>query len=153
MATFKRCSNCHQLFTGKECPVCRAKMAAAYQKRRLCMNESTRRYHSRVWQRCRKAVILKYSGYDVWLLGIGIWEKCDPAYVHHIAERDAAPDRFFDEDNLIPVEHASHEEIHVWYNNGRRNEALVRIQKGKEVYEKRFGHEYRRRSETSAHPP
>mgnify|MGYP003591189843 CR=1 FL=1 len=86
MATFKRCSNCHQLFTGKECPVCRAKMAAAYQKRRLCMNESTRRYHSRVWQRCRKAVILKYSGYDVWLLGIGIWEKCDPAYVHHIVE-------------------------------------------------------------------
>ena len=136
MATFKRCSNCHQLFTGKECPVCRAKMAAAYQKRRLCMNESTRRYHSRVWQRCRKAVILKYSGYDVWLLGIGIWEKCDPAYVHHIAERATAPDRFFDEDNLIPVGHA-----------------LVRIQKGKEVYEERFGHEYRRRSETSAHPP
>lgn len=37
---------------------------------------------------------------------------------------------------MIPVGHASHEEIHVWYNNGRRNEALVRIQKGKEVYEK-----------------
>ena len=111
MATFKRCSNCHQLFTGKECPVCRAKMAAAYQKRRLCMNESTKRYHSR------------------------------------------APDRFLDEDNLIPVGHASHEEIHAWYNNGRRKEALARIQKGKEVYEERFEHEYRRRSETSAHPP
>ena len=142
MATFKRCGNCHQLYNGKQCPHCTSRMEAAYQKRRLRENKNIRRYHTRVWQRCRREVIMKYAGYDVWLLAIGIWQKCEPAYIHHIVERDERPDLFLDTDNLIPVSHASHEEIHAWYDGGRRQEALARIALGKEAYKKRFGDEH-----------
>lgn len=142
MVTFKRCNHCHKLYTGKTCPACSAKVAAAYQKKKLRENENSRRYHTRVWQRCRTNVIMKYMGYDVWLLAIGVWETCRPAYIHHILERDERPDLFLDEDNLIPVSHASHEEIHAWYNNGRREEAIERIQKGREAFAKRFNDEH-----------
>lgn len=141
MAIFRRCNHCHKLYEGKSCPVCQAKVAAAYQKKKLRENENARRYHSRVWQRCRMNVIMKYMGYDIWLVAIGVWEKCNPAYIHHIRERDERPDLFLDEDNLVPVGHASHEEIHAWYNNGRRQEAIARIQKGREAFEKRFSNE------------
>lgn len=142
MAIFKRCNHCHRLYEGKNCPECTAKMNTAYQRKRLKENEGLKKYHTRVWGRCRRTIIMKYLGYDIWLLSMGIWEKCNPAYIHHIQERDKRPDLFLDEDNLIPVSHASHEEIHAWYNSGREEEAIKRIEQGKEVFRKRFNDEY-----------
>lgn len=71
-------------------------------------------------------------------MGVGIVRACKPAYIHHIIERDENPDLFLDVDNLIPVSHASHEEIHKWYDGGKREEAIARIEKGKEEFTRRF---------------
>lgn len=144
MAIYRRCNQCHQLYTGKDCPQCKPRREAAYQRRKLKENEHLKLYHSRVWRRCRDTVIMKYYGFDVWLLGEGIWKVCKPAYIHHILERDERPDLFLELDNLIPVTHASHEEIHSWYDAGRREEAINRINDGREAFFKRFGNEHRR---------
>lgn len=143
MAIYKRCSHCHRLYTGKECPECKPEREKAYQRRRLKENDRLKLYHSRVWRRCRDTVIMRYFGYDVWLLGIGIWHVCDPAYIHHILERDERPDLLLDIDNLIPVTHASHEEIHGLYSTGHKEQAIQRINDGKEAFLKRFGDEHR----------
>ena len=138
MAIFKRCNRCHELYEGERCQKCHTKISVAYQRRKLRENENLKRYHSRVWQRCRQEVINKYLGYDIWLMGEGIVRACKPAYIHHIVERDENPDLFLDVDNLIPVSHASHEEIHKWYDGGKREEAIARIEKGKAEFERKF---------------
>ncbi len=137
MPIFRRCNNCHQLYEGRKCPECSKKKALQYAKRRAERNEATKLYGHRRWKNCRKNVLLKYLGYDIWLLAVGQLYKCEAPIVHHIKERDEAPDLIYDIDNLITVSRESHEEIHRMYQTDKAA-ALERIQKGIEEFERRF---------------
>ena len=90
MGIFKRCNSCHELYQGKYCPSCRPKQQKASQRSKLDNNKNTRVYHSRLWEKCRRNVIVRDMGYDIWLLGIGQVYKCQRPHVHHIKERDEA---------------------------------------------------------------
>jgi len=138
MAIFKRCNTCHELYQGKYCPTCRPKQQKAYQRKTLDKNKNTRLYHTRLWERCRKNAIIRDMGYDIWLLGIGQVYQCLHPFVHHIKERDEAPDLIFDIDNLITVTKESHEEIHRLYLIDKE-EALERIRKGQQEFRRLFG--------------
>lgn len=140
MAIFKRCNTCHQLFAGKRCPTCAAKYAAAHAAKRQRENPARKLYGSWLWRRCRQNVIARDFGFDIWLLGIGQLHKCKRPVVHHIKERDEAPDLIYDIDNLITVTKESHEEIHRLYAVAK-DEALERIRKGKAELKRRFGDE------------
>ena len=138
MAIFKRCNICHDIYEGKYCPVCRPKQQKAAQRKVLENNKHTRAYHSRLWQKCRRNVIVRDLGYDIWLLGIGQVHKCARPHVHHIKERDEAPELFYSIDNLITVTKKSHEEIHRLYLIDKE-EALARIRKGQQELRRLFG--------------
>jgi len=138
MATYRRCNSCHELYQGKSCPECTRKRARANQRNAIDRNANLRIYHSRLWRRCRENVLMKYTGIDIWLLGIGIQRKCDRPQVHHIIERDEAPELAYDIDNLITVTKESHEEIHAAYLVDKQG-ALERIRAGKENYQRLFG--------------
>ena len=137
MAIFKRCPGCHELYQGKSCPVCRPKQQKAAQRKVLENNENARAYHSRLWRKCRQNVIVRDMGYDIWLLGAGQVYRCWYPVVHHIKERDEAPDLIYDLDNLITVTKESHEEIHRLYLVDKEA-ALERIRKGKEEFKRLF---------------
>lgn len=78
-------------------------------------------------------------GYDIWLLGIGIWHLIEDENmtVHHIVEREENPDLIFRLDNLITVSRDSHAEIHSLYNKGGKykEEAIERIKEGIKRFE------------------
>ncbi len=141
MAIFKRCSSCHQLYEGKRCPTCSAKYAAAHAAKRQRENPARKLYGSGLWRKCRKNVIIRDLGLDIWLLAVGQVYKCPAPVVHHIRERDEAPDLIFDIDNLITVSKESHEEIHRAYQTDKRA-ALDRIRRGQEELKKRFWDEH-----------
>ena len=130
---FKRCNSCHQLFTGKECPTCAAKR----QKKRLNDVHSRKLYGSHKWRKCRGNAIIRYAGYDIWKMGIGIILQCRHPVVHHILERDEAPELIYNLDNLITCTVDSHVEIHEAF---RRNKhaAIARIRRGIESYKELF---------------
>lgn len=134
MAVSRRCPNCHKTYIGRYCKEC----ANKYSKHRQAKNERLKLYNFSVWQQCRKNVRLKYLDYDIWLLGIGELRKCDGVVVHHIQERDEAPELTFDLDNLITVGTDSHAEIHVMYKTDKEA-ALARIIEGKRKFEEMFG--------------
>lgn len=138
MGIFKRCNSCHELYQGKYCPSCRPKQQKASQRSKLDNNKNTRVYHSRLWEKCRRNVIVRDMGYDIWLLGIGQVYKCQRPHVHHIKERDEAPDLLLDIDNLITVTKESHEEIHRLYLIDKPA-ALERIRKGQQEFRRLFG--------------
>lgn len=137
MAIFKRCNTCHQLYDGYRCPVCTRKFAKKYQTE----NTAKKVYASRLWQKCRKNVRIKYMDYDIWLLGIGVLQRLNNPIIHHIKERDERPDLLFILDNLITVSEKSHGEIHALYRAGgvKKEYALHRIADGIAEFEKRFG--------------
>lgn len=56
--------------------------------------------------------------------------KPDRIIIHHIKERQEAPELLFDIDNLIPVSIESHNDIHAMYKTDKAA-ALERIQRGK----------------------
>jgi hypothetical protein len=141
MAIFKRCNSCHQLYEGQRCPTCSAKYAAAHAAKRQRENPARKLYGSGLWRRCRQNVIARDFGFDIWLLGAGQLHKCKHPVVHHIIERDEAPDLIFDIDNLITVTKESHEEIHRLYLTAK-DEALERIREGRAELKRRFGDEH-----------
>ncbi len=126
---YRRCDNCHQLFTGRNCPNCKKERDRKYRKRLKERHELTRIYHTQLWAKCRRNVIIRYLGYDIWLLGEGVARVPKKIIIHHIAERDEAPELLYDLDNLIPVSEESHREIHQYYETDRQY-ALERIKKG-----------------------
>lgn len=130
----KRCPTCHQLYEGKRCPTCTRK----YQNKRMQKNEARKMYGSRKWEKCRKNVLIKYMGYDIWMLGIGVYSRPARPVVHHIIERDEAPELAYRLDNLITVSIESHAEIHAMYKKDKEA-ALERIQAGIMEFRKRFG--------------
>lgn len=138
MAIFKRCNTCHKLYGGKKCPECSAKYARDHAKKRQDENAARKLYGSGLWRKCRHNVIVRDLGYDIWLLGIGQVYKCNYPHVHHIVERDEAPDLIYDIDNLITVTKESHEEIHRLYLIDKE-EALARIRKGQQEFRRLFG--------------
>jgi len=138
MAIFKRCSNCHQLYNGKKCPDCSARYARNHAKKRQRENENRKLYGSTLWKKCRKNILIKYQGLDIWLLAAGQVHKCSRPQVHHIIERDEAPDLIYDIDNLISVTKESHEEIHRLYLIDKA-EALARIRRGIQEFQRLFG--------------
>lgn len=137
MAIFKRCNNCHQLYTGKKCPECSKKQANANAKKRQAEDEGRKLYGSGLWRKCRQNVIVRDMGYDIWLLGIGQVYRCWYPVVHHIKEREEAPELIYDIDNLITVTKESHEEIHRLYLVDKPA-ALERIRKGREEFQRLF---------------
>ena len=137
MAIFKRCNSCHKLYEGKKCPDCAVRYARNHAAKRQRENRNLKLYGSSLWKKCRRNVILKYLGYDIWLLGIGKLYKCPRPNVHHIKERDEAPELVYDLDNLIVVTKESHEEIHRLYLIDKPA-ALERIRKGKAEFQRLF---------------
>lgn len=138
MTIKRRCNNCHELYEGRQCPKCAKKMAVKSTQRRLAEDEGRKLYSSRLWEKCRKNVRLKYGDYDVWLLGIGIKRVCEKPYVHHIIPREENPALEMNVDNLITVSKKSHEEIHKWYRTDR-TAAIARIKKGIKEYQELYG--------------
>nr|DAG49976.1 MAG TPA: NinG protein [Bacteriophage sp.] len=142
---YRRCPNCHKLYTGDRCPDCAKKFGLALTKRRLREDEGRKLYASKRWRKLRDTIRLHYMDYDVWLLGVGIVRKCAPVVIHHIVERDKNPDLIYDLDNLITVSPESHAEIHSWYKRDRAA-AVARIAAGKEYFRKLMGDGYDRRT-------
>ena len=138
MAIYKRCSNCHQLYTGSRCPACKKKQDHAYYKKKVERDKLVRIYHTRLWEKCRKNIIIKYLGYDIWLLAEGKVVKPDRLIIHHIVERQEAPELMYDIDNLITVSPESHNQIHIYYNTNKAY-ALERIERGKQKFIELFG--------------
>ena len=138
MGIFKRCVSCQKLYTGKKCPDCAARYARNNAKKRQQENENRKLYGSGLWRKCRKNILIKYQGLDIWLLAIGQVYKCGRPQVHHIQERDEAPELIYDIDNLITVTKESHEEIHRLYLIDKKT-ALARIRKGIQEYQRLFG--------------
>ncbi len=135
MGTFKkRCPNCQELYEGRRCPRC----ANAHSKKRQSENEARKLYGSGLWRQCRKNAIIHYLGMDIWQLGAGVEYVCRKPYVHHIVERDEAPELIYRLDNLITVTKDSHEEIHRYYETDKQY-ALERITKGIETFNERYG--------------
>ncbi len=102
------------------------------------MEPGRKLYTSNLWRKCRKNILIKYYGLDIWLLAVGQLHKCDRPLIHHIREREEAPELVYDIDNLIPVTDESHKEIHYLYQTDKAA-ALARIEKGKEEFKKLFG--------------
>lgn len=133
----KRCSNCKGLYTGPKCLECARKRDRAYRRKRLADDNSREVYNKAIWKKCRQNIRVKYNDLDIWLLAEGVILKCDPVYVHHIEELEDNLELMFAEDNLITVSHASHEEIHKYYNTDKAY-ALDRIARGKAAYNALF---------------
>ena len=141
MAIFKRCNTCHDLYQGKTCPRCATRKFRINKRNAIERNARLRLYNTQLWHKCRQNVIARDFGFDIWLLGAGQLHKCRQPVVHHIVERDEAPDLIYDLDNLITVTKESHEEIHRLYAI-KKSDALARIRKGKEEFTRRFGDEH-----------
>ncbi len=138
MPIYKRCSTCHQLFTGPRCPECKKKSDRASYKRRVEKNERLKLYHSRLWEKCRRNIIIKYLGLDIWLLAEGEERVPEKIVIHHIVERDENPDLLYDVDNLVTVSPESHAAIHAMYKTNKPA-ALERIRAGIEKFNELFG--------------
>lgn len=131
---FRRCPTCGQLFQGRNCKACANRISKKRQKE----NEARKIYSSKRWARVREQVRAKYFDYDIWLLAVGQLVKCRRPIVHHIKERDEAPELIYDIDNLVVVSYESHEEIHTAYLEDKPA-ALARIQRGLEEFRRLFG--------------
>lgn len=138
MTIKRRCNNCHELYEGRKCPECSKKFAVRSTQKRVAEDSGRLLYSSRLWEKCRKSVRLRYSDYDIWLLAVGIKRVCAKPYIHHIIPRDEDPDLTFNLDNLITVSKESHEQIHRWYKTDRAA-AMARIQKGIKEYRELYG--------------
>ncbi len=130
---FRRCPTCHQLFEGRQCKAC----ANRTSKKRQEQNEARKLYGSKRWAKIRDAVRAKFFDYDIWLLAVGQLVKCKRPIVHHIKERDEAPELIYDMDNLVVVSYESHEEIHAAYLEDKAA-AVARIARGKEEFRRLF---------------
>ena len=137
MPIYKRCVTCHQLYTGKRCPACKKKQDHAYYEKKKEKDELTKLYHQRLWEKCRKNILIKYLGYDIWLMAEGQIVKPDRIIIHHIKERQEAPELFYDIDNLITVSTESHNDIHYYYNTNKQY-ALERIRRGIDKFNELF---------------
>lgn len=134
MTIFKRCSQCHRLYEGRHCSECAKKRAAKrYQ-------DTEKMYSTYKWQRCRENVIIKYQGMDIWQLAIGNVVICNHPVIHHIVERDEAPELRYRLDNLIPVTSDSHAEIHSYYRTDKQY-ALKRIADGIRKFKEEYGND------------
>lgn len=138
MPIYKRCDSCHQLYTGNRCPACKKKQDKRYRENKKAKYDLSRVYHLRLWEKCRRNILIKYLGYDIWLLAEGQIVKPDRIIVHHIKEREEAPELLFDIDNLITVSPESHADIHAMYKTNKAA-ALERIQRGKDKFSELFG--------------
>ncbi len=137
MPIYKRCSNCHQLYTGSRCPACKKESDRKYYKKRVEKDRLYKIYHTRLWEKCRKNVLLRYFGYDIWELAEGRVIKPDVVVIHHIVERRESPELIYSLDNLITVSPDSHRAIHIYYTTNKAY-ALERIQRGIEKFKELF---------------
>lgn len=138
MTIYRRCPQCHQLFTGKRCEECWKKYSARFNKKARKNDEHMKFYESSAWKKCRRDVRLKYMDYDIWMLAIGELVKCDKPFIHHVIPKKEAPDLIFDIDNLVTVSKESHEQIHYAYEHGSMEAAIARINEGKEKFRRMF---------------
>ena len=138
MPIYKRCVTCHELYTGKRCPQCKKVQYKRYREKKLERDQLMKVYHSRLWEKCRRNILIKYLGYDIWLLAEGQVIKPDRIIIHHIIERNEKPELLYDIDNLITVTTESQNEIHYYYKTNKQY-ALDRIRAGIENFNRLFG--------------
>jgi hypothetical protein len=127
---------------GTKCPLCEQARHKRYNDERRD-KERSRFYNSKEWRIVRQKVIDYYSGVDLWHLGLtGKLKPCANITVHHIYEYSKYPSLALASSNLITVSAQSHNEIHIYYDSGRFEEALEIINNGKALFEKIKNNDY-----------
>lgn len=110
MALYKYCS-CGELinYNSNICNECKKKRNK--DKYEYEQSNYKRLYHTKRWQRLRRNIMAEYN----WLCLVSLSQGkiIEAKILHHIEE--ANEDNFFNRDNLIPLSHAVHEDIHRKY--------------------------------------
>lgn len=82
----------------------------------------------------------KYNGLDIYQLYK--YHRAVPAdTAHHIQPAAEKPERFYSDQNLIPVSRQSHEEIHNRYKHERQADVIKELQRYKHMFEEDGGME------------
>jgi 5-methylcytosine-specific restriction endonuclease McrA len=127
---------------GERCPKCLSEKRRKYEEKKRD-KERARFYQSKDWRIVRQKVIDYYAGVDIWFLGMtGKLKPCLNLTVHHIFEYSKHPSLALAVTNLIPVSAQSHNEIHIYYDSGRFEEAIEIINTGKKRFEGLRNHGY-----------
>jgi 5-methylcytosine-specific restriction endonuclease McrA len=127
---------------GERCPKCLSEKRRKYEEKKRD-KERARFYQSKDWRIVRQKVIDYYAGVDIWFLGMtGKLKPCLNLTVHHIYEYSKHPSLALAVTNLIPVSAQSHNEIHIYYDSGRFEEAIEIINTGKKRFEGLRNHGY-----------
>lgn len=127
---------------GERCPKCLSEKRRKYEEKKRD-KERARFYQSKDWRIVRQKVIDYYAGVDIWFLGMtGKLKPCLNLTVHHIYEYSKHPSLALAVTNLIPVSAQSHNEIHIYYDSGRFEEAIGIINTGKKRFEGLRNHGY-----------
>ncbi len=123
----------HEQYT--KCPKCEALRHKKYEDTKRD-KERQKFYQSKEWRIVRQKVIDYYSGVDIWFLGLtGKLKPCPNITVHHVYEFSKYPNLALAFSNLVPVSAQSHNEIHLYYDSGRFEEALEILNTGKKRFE------------------
>ena len=110
---YKRCVHCGKRYeVGKKC-------GCGFKREYARPTGTKALYKSGRWQALRLVIIERYDGLDPWALYHGRIEYAHT--VHHIVTAEDDPDRFYHEDNLIPLSRSSHDEVHVLYRKSRQS--------------------------------
>ena len=112
MALYKICTGCGTVIDYKEGSLCNDCKSKRNKDKYYYEQGSYRKlYHSKRWQKLRRSIMAEYNWMCLVSLSNGKVEEAK--ILHHIEE--ANEDNFFDRDNLIPLSHAVHEEVHKRY--------------------------------------
>ena len=110
---YKRCVHCGKKYeAGKKC-------GCSFKREYPAPTGTRALYRGAKWQALRRLIIARYNGLDPWALYHGRIEYAHT--VHHIVTAEDDPDKFYCEDNLIPLSRSSHDEVHVLYRKSKED--------------------------------
>lgn len=110
---YKRCVHCGKRYeSGKKC-------GCGFKREYPAPTGTRALYRGAKWQALRRLIIARYNGLDPWALYHGHIEYAHT--VHHIVTAEDDPDKFYYEDNLIPLSRSSHDEVHVLYRRSKED--------------------------------
>lgn len=114
---YKRCSRCgKRILTGTKCD-CIKDVRREYDKY-YRNKKSAAFYASSTWKKVREATMQRYDGLDVYLyVTTGQVVKAD--VVHHIVPLTDDESKQYEETNLIPLSHGTHNMVHDTYGKGQ----------------------------------
>lgn len=133
---YRQCGRCgRRIPSGTKCP-CYSKDRRSYAKPSGIRKD----YHTQRWKNLRQYVMTKYNGLDIYQLYK--YHRAVPAdTAHHIQPAAEKPERFYSDQNLIPVSRQSHEEIHNRYKHERQADVIKELQRYKHMFEEDGGME------------